>query len=118
MEGGKQILSDAGGKIPGLRLRTDNGPQYISRKLREAMQARGAQQEFIWKHAPEQNGHMESFHGTLKREHVWPNGFARFQDAEVVLVRAFADYNDDRMHSAPGYVTLNEFAREADDGNK
>ena len=113
-----QAVSEAGGKVPGLRLRTDNGPQYISRKFREAMQALGIRQEFIWKHTPEQNGHIESFHGTLKREYVWPHEFARFQDAEVVLARAFADYNDDRIHSALGYVTPNEFAREAEDGNK
>ena len=35
-----------------------------------------------------------------------------------VLARAFADYNDDRIHSALEYVTPNEFAREAEDGNK
>ena len=27
--------------------------------------------------------------------------FAKFQDAKVVLARAFADYNNDRIHSAP-----------------
>ena len=27
---------------------------------------------------PEQNGHVESFHGTFKREYVWPHEFARF----------------------------------------
>ena len=113
-----QAVSKAGGKVPGLRIRTDNGPQYISRKFREAMQALGIRHEFIWKHTPEQNGHIESFHGTLKREYVWPHEFARFQDAEVVLARAFADYNDNRIHSALGYATPNEFARKAEDGNK
>ena len=53
-----------------------------------------------------------------KQEHAWPNEFVRFQDAEVVLTRAFADYNDDRIHSALGYVSPNEFARDAEDGNK
>ena len=113
-----QAVSEAGGKVPGLRLRTDNGPQYVSRKFREAMQVPGIRQEFIWKHTPEQNGHIESFHGTLKWVYVWPHEFARFQDAEVVRARAFADYNDDRIHSALGYTTPNEFAREAEDGNK
>ena len=65
-----QTLLNAGEKVSGLRLRTDNGPQYISRKFREVMQALGILQEFIWKHTSEQNGHMESFHGTLKREYV------------------------------------------------
>ena len=67
---------------------------------------------------PHRQGHVESFHGTLKREYVWPHEFVRFQDAEVVLARAFADYNNDRIHSALGYVTPNEFARKVEDGNK
>ena len=113
-----QAVSEAGGTVPGLRLRTDNGPRYISRKFREAMQVLGIRHEFIWKHTPEQNGHVESFHGTLKREYVWPHEFARFQDAEVVLARAFADYNNDRIHSALGHVTPNEFARKVEGGNK
>ena len=33
-----------------------------------------------------------------------PQEFARFQDAEVVLARAFADYNNNRIHSALRYV--------------
>ena len=81
-------------------------------------QTRRIRQELIWKHTQEQNERMESFHGTLKREHVWPHEFVRFQDAEVVLARAFADYNKDRIHSALGYVTPNKFACEAENGNK
>lgn len=58
--------------------------------------------EFIWKNTPEQNGHVESFHGTLKREYVWPYEFACFQYAEVVLAKAFTGYNECRIHSAFG----------------
>ena len=100
-----QAVSETGGRVPGLRLRTDNGPQYISRKFLEAIQALWIRHEFIWKRTPEQGGHVESFHGTLKHEYVWSHEFARFQDTEVVLARAFADYNNDRIHSALGYVT-------------
>ena len=72
----------------------------------------GIRQEFIWKHMPEQNEHIGSFHGTLKREHVLLHGFARFRDAEVVPARAFADCNGDRVRSTSGYATHNEFAYE------
>ena len=82
------------------------------------MQALGIRHEFIWKNTPEQNGHVESFHGTLKREYIWPHEFARFQDAEVILARAFADYNEHRIHSALGYVTPNEFALMLEGENK
>ena len=53
-----------------------------------------------------------------KREYVWPHEFARFQDAEVVLANVFVDYNKDRIHSALGYLTPNEFVLKLEDGNK
>ena len=103
----------------GLRLRTDDGSQYISRKFREAMQVLGSRQEFIWKHTLEQDGHTESFHGTLKLEHARAHEFAKFQDAEAVLVRVFADCNDYRMHLARGHVRPpNEFVRKTEYGKK
>ena len=101
-----------------LRLRTDNGTQYGSREFRKSMQALGIRHEFIWKNTLEQNGHMESFHGTLKREYVWPHEFARFQDAEVVLAKAFVDYNKNIIYFALGYLTPNEFVLKLEDGNK
>ena len=78
----------------------------------------GIRHEFVWKHTPEQNGHVGSFHVTLKREYVWPHGFARFQDAEVVLAKAFVDYNEDRIHYALDYLTPSEFVCKLDGRNK
>ncbi len=95
----------------GLLVRSDNGVQYTSREFKESMKALGVRCEYIWHNTPEQNGHVESFHKTLKKEYVWPHDFARFQDAEVVLAKAFADYNQDRIHSALGYLTPDEFVR-------
>ena len=40
------------------------------------------------------------------------------QDAEVVLAKAFVDYNEDRIHSALGYITLSEFVCKLEGGNK
>ena len=110
--------ASSAGEIPNLRLRTDNGPQYGGREFKKAMQVLGIRHEFIWKHTPEQNGHVESFHGTLKKEYVWPHDFARFQDAEIVLAKAFVDYNEDRIHSALGYITPSEFVCKLEGGNK
>ena len=101
-----------------LRLRTDNGTQYSSREFRKSMQTLGVRHEFIWRNTPEQNVHVESFHGTLKGEYGWPHEFARFQDAEVILAKAFAGYNKDRTHSALGYLTPNEFVLKLEGGNK
>ena len=101
-----------------LRLRTDNGTQYSGREFKKSMQTLGIKHEFIWRNTPEQNGHVGSFHGTLKREYVWPHEFACFQGAEVVLTKAFVDYNKDRIHSALGYLTPNEFVLKLEWKNK
>ena len=104
-------VSTAGGSAPpGLRLRTDNGPQYGSRESGRSVRALGIRHESVWKNTPEQNGHTRSFHGTPRREYVWPHEFARIQEAEEVLARAFADYNGQRIHSALGYATPDKFA--------
>ena len=47
-----------------LRLRTDNGTQYTSNDFRKAVSVFGIKHEFVWKHTPEQSGHVESFHKT------------------------------------------------------
>ena len=83
-----------------LRLRTDNGTQYTSNDFRKAVSVFGIKHEFIWKHTPEQNGHVESFHKTLKKEYLWRHEFASYQEAEKILADAFADYNQERIHSA------------------
>lgn len=101
-----------------LTIRTDNGSQYISKKFRESVHLLGARQEFIYHHTPEQNGHVESFHKTLKKEYIWPHEFANYQDAEIVIANAFWDYNNSRIHSALGYTTPNEFAIQWEMRNK
>jgi putative transposase len=92
-----------------LRLRADNGPQYTSNAFRESVKALGLRLEHIMYRTPEQNGSIESFHKTLKREYVWPFEFNSFQDAERAMDGAFIDYNQNRIHSSLGYLTPYEF---------
>ena len=88
---------------------SDNGSRYASKKFRRAAYLRDIHPRFIRTHAPEQNGHMERFHGTLKREYVWPHDFPNHQEAEAVISEAFRGYDRSRLHSAPEYVPPDEF---------
>ena len=93
----------------GVRLRSDHGSQYGSRAFKQSMRVLGVQQEFIAVNTPEQNGHMESFHKTLKREYVWTKDFQTFQEAAEAIQEAYLDYNQHRIHSALGYLTPYEY---------
>jgi len=101
-----------------LRIRTDNGTQYKSHATRNSIKILGIKQEFIWHHTPQQNGHVESFHKTLKKEYLWPHEFTNFQQAEVIISDAFVDYNHSRIHSALGYLTPIEFEKQWEMRNK
>lgn len=92
-----------------LTLQCDNGSQYAGKKFRKAASILGINLKFIRTRTPEQNGHIEAFHGTLKREYIWPHDFANYQQAEAVITEAFRDYNRNRLHSAVQYVPPDEF---------
>jgi putative transposase len=90
-------------------IRADNGSQYTSNAFRKSMSVLGLKLEHIACNTPEQNGHIESFHKTLKKEYIWPCDFHTYQEAEAAIRDAFVDYNRDRIHSSLRYLTPNEF---------
>jgi len=92
-----------------VRLRTDHGSQYGSDAFKRSMKVLGVKQEFIAINTPEQNGHLESFHKTLKREYVWTRDFQTLQEAAEAIQEAYIDYNQRRIHSALGYLTPHEY---------
>ena len=54
----------------GLTFQCDNGSQYTSKNFRKAISHLGIKMKYIWIHTPQQNGHIESFHNTLKQEYI------------------------------------------------
>lgn len=92
-----------------LVVRTDNGSQYTSKAFRKSISVLRLKLEHIYYNTPEQNGHIESFHKTLKKEYIWPNDFQNYQEAELAIRDAFLDYNQKRIHSALRYLTPYEF---------
>ena len=95
----------------GLVLRTDNGPQYISKESRNAMKLLGIKLEYIQKHTPEDNGDIESFHNSIKTDYILPNEFKNFNDASIEIEKAFTDYNECMPHSSIDYLPPREFRR-------
>jgi len=106
----ENALVSHGDVVPGkLTIRADNGSQYTSNAFRKSMSVLGLKLEHIAVNTPEQNGHIESFHKSLKKEYVWTMDFLDYQQAEAAIRGAFADYNQHRIHSSLGYLTPYEF---------
>ena len=110
-----EALLDALHRHPGadparLAIRSDHGSQYTSKEFNAAVKTLGLRHEYIWYKTPQQNGHRESFHGKLKFEYVWPSDPESFQEAEEIVLGAFVDYNENRLHSSIGYMPPAEFA--------
>jgi len=92
-------------QLPGLVFQSDNGGQYTSNRFERFLKLAGFVHETIRKKTPEDNAFIESFHATLKTEYIWPHDFESFQHASQVIQDAFNDYNNERIHSAIGYLT-------------
>lgn len=82
-------------------IRAENGSQYTSNAFRKSMSVLGLKLEHIACNTPGQDGHIESFHKTLKKEYIWPYDFRTYRQVEV----AISDYNRDRIRSSLGYLT-------------
>ncbi|MDE0265899.1 MAG: IS3 family transposase [Thaumarchaeota archaeon] len=95
--------------IPGLTLRADNGSQYTGRDFRASTASLGISPEYIYVNTPEQNGHVESFHKTLKGEYVWPREFQSLEDAREAPRAAFDGYRNERPHSSLGCMAPSGF---------
>jgi putative transposase len=89
----------------GVVVRSDNDLVFSSKKYRSLLSSYGLTQEFIHPHTPEQNGVVEAYHKTFKRECVWQHRFKTIEEATIVI-RAWIDhYNNRRPHSSLGYLT-------------
>jgi putative transposase len=86
------------------RIISDNGPQYLAREFREFIRLSGMTHVRTSPYYPQSNGKIERFHGSLKRECIRPRTPVSLVDARGVVGRYVDHYNNERLHSAIGYV--------------
>jgi putative transposase len=89
----------------GVTVRSDNVLVFASRRYRRLLKSYGLQQEFIHPHTPEQNGVVEAYHKTFKRECIWQHRFATLEEATSVISAWIDRYSTQRPHSSLGYLT-------------
>jgi putative transposase len=93
-----------------LYLRSDNGPEFVSRALLKWIVAQGIGSALIDPGKPWQNGATESFNGKLRDECLSLEWFRSRAEAKVVIERWRRHYNEVRPHSSLGYLTPSAFA--------
>ena len=93
-------------------IRSDNGPEFIEKNLREWLSSEGIKTLYIEPGSPWQNGYIESFHARfreecLNREQLWT-----LTEARVVIGDWRWKYNNIRPHRSLGYISPIKFAQQ------
>ena len=88
--------------IPGY-IRSDHGPEFIARAVREWIAAVGARTAFIEPGSPWENGYCESFNSKLRDELLNGEIFYSLAEARTVIETWRKHYNTRRPHSSLGY---------------
>tara|TARA_R110000868_G_scaffold111773_1_gene301510 strand:- start:8027 stop:8872 length:846 start_codon:yes stop_codon:yes gene_type:complete len=86
-------------------IRSDNGSQFIAKSVREYLSLIGVQQEFTHVATPEENAHIEAYHGILKKEVFQRVDYRTFGEIEQILKRYVVFYNNTRLHGLLGRFT-------------
>jgi putative transposase len=88
--------------IPG-HIRSDHGPEFIAKAVREWIAAVGARTAFIEPGSPWENGYCESFNSKLRDELLNGEIFYSLAEARTVIEVWRRHYNTSRPHSSLGY---------------
>ena len=88
--------------IPG-HVRSDNGPEFVAKAVREWIATVGARTAYIEPGSPWENGYCESFNSKLRDELLDGEVFYSLAEARVVIEGWRQHYNTSRPHSALGY---------------
>ena len=84
-------------------IRSDNGPEFTARAVREWLGRVGARTLYIEPGSPWENGYIESFNGKLRDELLDRELFYTLLEVRVLTERYRQTYNRIRPHSSLGY---------------
>ena len=91
-------------------IRSDNGSGYISKEFKTVLKENGLGHHRIKPHCPEENGLIERLHRTL-REDLEGEELTNLLEAEKAFGRIVRRYNEERLHSALGYLAPRDYYR-------
>ena len=91
-------------------IRSDNGPEFVSKRVREFLTLIDVGTSYIEPGSPWENAYVESFHSRFRDECLACEAFATLAEAQVVIESWRQTYNHRRPHSGLGGLTPAEFA--------
>lgn len=84
-------------------IRSDNGPEFVAKRLRNWLSVIGVSTLYIEPGSPWENGYIESFNGKLRDELLNREIFCNLFEAKVLIERWRCEYNHIRPHSSLNY---------------
>jgi len=84
-------------------IRSDNGPEFTAKAIRDWLNHLGVKTLFIEPGSPWENGHIESFNGKLRDELLNREIFTTLTEAKILIEESRREYNQIRPHSALRY---------------
>lgn len=91
-------------------IRSDNGSSYVSKEFKVVLKENGLDQQRIKPHCPEENGTIERSNRTI-REALDGELLENLVQAQGVMSRIIRRYNEERLHSALGYLRPVDYYR-------
>ena len=86
-----------------VHIRSDNGPEFIAKALREWVALVGAKTAHIMPGSPWENGYCESFNSKLRNELLDGETFYPIKEAKIIIEGWRRHYNTVRPHSSLNY---------------
>jgi len=84
-------------------IRSDNGPEFVAKTVRNWIAAVGAKTAYIEPGSPWENGYCESFNARFRDELLNGEIFYTLKEAQIIIEQWRRHYNTVRPHSALGY---------------
>jgi putative transposase len=86
-----------------VHIRSDNGSEFIAKKVRQFLSRLSVKPLFIEPGSPWENGYIESFNGNMRDEFLSREIFYSLKEAQVLIEMWRKHYNTVRPHSSLGY---------------